>query len=61
MPNHSPTPEAPPVTLLIAIGGIVVLAVLLVLFVLSRIKVAGPNQAFLVTGRQGRQVTTPPG
>ncbi|MGY1615930.1 flotillin family protein [Geodermatophilus sp. SYSU D00691] len=44
-------------TLLIAIGGIALLVVLLVLLVLSRIKVAGPNQAFLVTGRQGRQVT----
>ena len=44
-------------TLLYAIGGLVLLAILLVLFVLSRIKVAGPNQAFIVTGRQGRQVT----
>ena len=38
-------------TLLIAVGGIAVLALLLVLLVLSRIKVAGPNQAFIVTGR----------
>jgi flotillin len=45
------------VTLLYAIGGIAALVVLLVLLVLSRIKVAGPNQAFLVTGRQGRSVT----
>ncbi|WP_369140157.1 SPFH domain-containing protein [Modestobacter versicolor] len=44
-------------TLLYAVGGIAVLVVLLVLLVLSRIKVAGPNQAFLVTGRQGRSVT----
>lgn len=44
-------------TLLYAIGGIAVLVILLVLLVLSRIKVAGPNQAFLVTGRQGRQIT----
>jgi len=44
-------------TLLIAIGGIAVLVLLLVLLVISRIKVAGPNQAFLVTGRQGRSVT----
>jgi len=43
--------------LLIAILGGVVLIVLLVLLVLSRIKVAGPNQAFLVTGRRGRAVT----
>ncbi|WP_232806764.1 flotillin family protein [Geodermatophilus chilensis] len=48
-------------TLLIAIGGIAVLALLLVLFVLSRIKVAGPNQAFIVTGRQGREVTSASG
>ena len=44
-------------TLLIALGGIAVLVLLLVVLVLSRIKVAGPNQAFLVTGRQGRSVT----
>ena len=48
-------------TLLIAIGGIAVLVLLLVLFVLSRIKVAGPNQAFIVTGRQGREVTSASG
>jgi flotillin len=48
-------------TLLYAIGGIAVLVLLLVLLILSRIKVAGPNQAFLVTGRQGRQVTDPSG
>jgi flotillin len=48
-------------TLLYAIGGIAVLVILLVLLVLSRIKVAGPNQAFLVTGRQGRQVTSESG
>ena len=45
-------------TLLYAIGGLVALVVLLVLLVLSRIKVAGPNQAFIVTGRQGREVTS---
>ncbi|WP_153505212.1 flotillin family protein [Cumulibacter manganitolerans] len=42
---------------LIAVAGGVVLIILLVLLVLSRIKVAGPNQAFLVTGRRGRAVT----
>jgi flotillin len=46
---------------LIAIIGIVVLIVLLVLLILSRIKVAGPNQAFLVTGRRGRAVTNAAG
>jgi flotillin len=42
--------------LIIAIGGAVLLVVLLVLFVLSRIKVAGPNEAFIVTGRKGKQI-----
>lgn len=48
-------------TLLIALGGVAVLVVVVVLLVLSRIKVAGPNQAFLVTGRQGRSVTSADG
>lgn len=48
-------------TLLLSIGGLALLAILVVLFVLSRIKVAGPNQAFIVTGRQGRQVTSESG
>ncbi len=47
--------------ILIAIGGVVVLVVLLVLLILSRIKVAGPNQAFLVTGRRGNSVTSSSG
>jgi flotillin len=42
--------------LLIAIGGGVVLLILVVLYVLSRIKVAGPNEAFIVTGRKGRSI-----
>ena len=42
--------------LLVAIGGGVLLVVLLVIYVLSRIKVAGPNEAFIVTGRKGRSV-----
>jgi len=40
--------------LLIGIGGAALLAFLLVILVLSRIKVAGPNEAFIVTGRKGR-------
>src|SRR5690606_21202146 len=40
--------------LVIAIGGAVLLVFLLILFVLSRIKVARPNEAVIVTGRQGR-------
>src|SRR3954467_288362 len=43
--------------LLFAIGGAVLLVFLLVMFVLSRIKVAKSNEAFIVTGRKGR--TTP--
>ena len=44
---------------LVAIGGLVVLVVLLVLLVTSRYKVAGPNQAFIVTGRKGKAVLNP--
>ena len=40
--------------LLIAVGGAVLLVILIILFVLSRIKVAGPNEAFIITGRKGR-------
>ena len=42
--------------LLVAIVGAVCLILLIIMFVLSRIKVAGPNQAFIVTGRKGRAV-----
>jgi flotillin len=41
------------------IVGVVVLLVLLVLLVTSRYKVAGPNQAFIVTGRKGKAVLNP--
>ncbi|MEZ5091903.1 flotillin family protein [Nocardioides sp.] len=41
---------------LMAIVGLVVLLVLLVLLITSRYKVAGPNEAFIVTGRKGRSV-----
>lgn len=47
--------------ILYSIIGAVVLIVLVVLLILSRIKVAGPNQAFLVTGRRGRSVTAQDG
>ncbi|HLT61724.1 MAG TPA: SPFH domain-containing protein [Microlunatus sp.] len=46
---------------MLAIGGAVLLAFLLILFVISRIKVAGPNQAFIVTGRKGRTTRAPDG
>jgi len=42
--------------LVLAIGGGALLVILLVLYILSRIKVAGPNEAFIVTGRKGRQL-----
>jgi flotillin len=44
---------------LIPILGLVGLVVLLVLLVTSRYKVAGPNQAFIVTGRKGKAVLNP--
>jgi flotillin len=42
--------------LLIAIVGGVVLVLLVIMVILSRIKVAGPNEAFIVTGRKGRSI-----
>jgi flotillin len=42
--------------LLIAVSGAVLLVLLVAMSVLSRIKVAGPNEAFIVTGRKGRSV-----
>jgi flotillin len=47
--------------LLLPIAGGVVLVLLLVLYILSRIKVAGPNEAFIVTGRKGRAFATADG
>jgi flotillin len=41
---------------LLAIAGGVLLVFLLVMLILSRIKVAGPNEAFIITGRKGRSV-----
>nr|MBA3489970.1 flotillin family protein [Longispora sp. (in: high G+C Gram-positive bacteria)] len=43
--------------LLFAVVGGAVLLLLIVLFILSRIKVAGPNEAFIVTGRKGKAIT----
>jgi flotillin len=45
--------------MLIPIAGLVVVVVLLVLLITSRYKVAGPNQAFIVTGRKGKAVLNP--
>lgn len=47
--------------ILLAIGGAALLLIILVMFVLSRIKVAGPNEAFIVTGRKGRTTQTADG
>ncbi|MDR6174127.1 flotillin [Nocardioides zeae] len=44
---------------LTSIIGFVVLFVLLVLLITSRYKVAGPNEAFIVTGRKGKAVVNP--
>jgi flotillin len=49
------------IAVVVAAGGVVLLLLLVVGYVLSRIKVAGPNQAFLVTGRKGRSVTSSAG
>lgn len=46
-------------SILVPIGGIVVLVVLLFLLITSRYKVAGPNQAYIVTGRKGKAVLNP--
>ncbi|MGV3564091.1 MAG: flotillin family protein [Nocardioides sp.] len=46
-------------SVLVPVVGFVVLLVLLVLLVTSRYKVAGPNEAFIVTGRKGKAVINP--
>ncbi|MFI6350667.1 flotillin family protein [Streptomyces sp. NPDC050560] len=43
----------------IAVVGVVVLLVLLALVVITRYKVAGPSEAFIVTGRRGKKATDP--
>jgi len=47
--------------LFLAIGGGVLLILFVVLFVFSRVKVAGPNEAFIVTGRKGKEITAADG
>lgn len=42
-------------------GGVFVLVVMLVLLVMSRLRVASPNEAFIITGRKGRAVTSSSG
>jgi flotillin len=46
-------------SILVPVAGIVVLVVLLILLITSRYKVAGPNQAYIVTGRKGKACATP--
>jgi flotillin len=46
-------------TALIAVTAGAALVLLAVLAVITRIKVAGPNEAFIITGRKGRPVTNP--
>lgn len=40
--------------ILIAIGGVVLLVILIVALIVSRLRVASPNEAFIITGRRGR-------
>ncbi|CAM5316698.1 flotillin family protein [Streptomyces abikoensis] len=42
-----------------AVVGVVVLLVLLALVVVTRYKVAGPSEAFIITGRRGKKATDP--
>ncbi|QHY98989.1 Inner membrane protein YqiK [Streptomyces sp. S4.7] len=44
---------------IIAVAGVVVLLVLLALVVITRYKVAGPSEAFIITGRRGESSTDP--
>jgi flotillin len=46
-------------TLLAVLVGTLSLLVVVALLALSRIKVAGPNEAFIITGRKGQPVTNP--
>lgn len=46
-------------SVLLAVVGIVVLVVLIGLVVITRYKVAGPSEAFIVTGRRGKSATDP--
>lgn len=44
---------------LVSVAAVIGLLVLVVAYLLTRIKVAGPNEAFIVTGRKGQPVTNP--
>ena len=45
--------------LLVAVLAVVGFVVLLVLLIVQRVKVAGPNDAFIITGRKGKPVKNP--
>src|SRR5215468_6072751 len=47
--------------LILAIIGAALLVLLIIWFILSRIRVAGPHQAFIITGRKTRQTRTAEG
>jgi flotillin len=47
--------------LIIAGAGVALLLLFFFLIVVSRIKVAGPNEAFIVTGRKGRRIESADG
>jgi flotillin len=47
------------VTILILIAAGVGLVILVILLIVGRIKVAGPNEAFIITGRRGNPVRNP--
>ncbi len=46
---------------MLGIGGLVLLVILVIALVLSRIKVAGSNEAFIVTGRKGKSTMSSDG
>ncbi len=50
-------PEFP--LLAAAIAGLILLVIVSGLLILTRYKVAGPNEAFIITGRKGREVRNP--
>ena len=41
---------------LVAVVGLVILLVVVAVLIASRYKVAGPNEAFIVTGRKGKEI-----
>lgn len=50
-------PEISP--LVIGLGAAVIVVIIAALLIISRYRVAGPNEAFIVTGRKGKEVRNP--